>query len=313
MCSSDLNLVGAGSWPLRRYFNREFQPWRQLETLKTPGSGRIMVWLDGLIPPLLRRELIVACREAMKHRPVTLVSTQMIEVGVDLDFDAALVDYQGLAATIQRGGRVGREGRSQPCEVEVFALVDDDGESSFAQLISVREKHDFRLNAAPFNTVYEAESLFLKGEQRFFRNWNDRVYRDSELAENLAKLQQKVFAGMSVDKIYDRFFSIDMVSPQHLGARFENAQFVAELFDSENAEPIVLVESQACYEELCRLNSLVERQSSSPEDRRVLLKLLSERTITPSRKVLPELGLNYCGRIDYPDRIEVYRIDSLIL
>lgn len=28
---------------------------------------------------------------------VTLVSTQMIEVGVDLDFDAAFIDYQGLA------------------------------------------------------------------------------------------------------------------------------------------------------------------------------------------------------------------------
>lgn len=308
-----VNLVGAGSWPLRQYFNQEFQPWRQLETLKTPGSGRIMVWLDGLVPPLLRRELIIACREAMQRRPVTLISTQMIEVGVDLDFDAALVDYQGLAATIQRGGRVGREGRSQPCEVEVFALVNDDGESSFAQLISVREKNDSRLKTSPFNMIYEAEKKFLSEEQRFFRNWNDRAYRDSELAESLSGFQQEVFSRMSVDRIYDRFFSIDMVSPQHLGAKFENAQFVAELFDSENAEPIVLVESQSYYEELCRLNGLVEKQLSSPEDRQKFLKLLIDRTITPSRKVLPELGLNYCGRIDYPDRLDVYRIDSLIL
>jgi len=272
-----------------------------------------MVWLDGLVPPVLRRELITACREAMKRRPVTLISTQMIEVGVDLDFDAALVDYQGLAATIQRGGRVGREGRSEPCTVAVFSLVGDDDESSFARLISVREKHDIRLRTSPFDAIYKAEKMFLSREQRFFRNWGDQIYHDSELAENLSKFQQEVFSGMGVDRIYDRFFSINMVSTQFLGASFEKAQFVAELFDSEDSEPIVLVESQACYEELCRLNSRIEKQSSSPEDRRTFLKLLIDRTITPSRQVLPELGLNYCGRIDYPDSLAVYRIDSLIL
>ena len=89
-----VNLIGEGSWPLRQRFQQAYNPWRQLEELKTPGTGRIMVWLDGLVPPLLRRDLITACRDAMRRRPVTLVSTQMIEVGVDLDFDAAFIYYQ---------------------------------------------------------------------------------------------------------------------------------------------------------------------------------------------------------------------------
>ena len=112
----------------------------------------------------------------MKHRPVTLISTQMIEVGVDLDFDAGLIDYQGLAATIQRGGRVGRNGRAEECEVGVFSLIDDTGKSTRTRLLEVREKYDSRLKVAPFDQIYKVESRFLKLEETFFRTWEKTIH-----------------------------------------------------------------------------------------------------------------------------------------
>ena len=147
-----VNLIEQGSWPLRRLFGQPFQPWQQLKELQTPGSGRIIVWLDGLVPPGLRRDLITAAREAMKHRPLTLISTQMIEVGVDLDFDTALIDYQGIAATIQRGGRVGRNGRAEPCHVGVFELEDNESNSSWSRILAVRER-DPRWIISAFESV----------------------------------------------------------------------------------------------------------------------------------------------------------------
>ncbi|MDD4818065.1 MAG: CRISPR-associated endonuclease Cas3'' [Victivallaceae bacterium] len=307
-----VNLVGGGSWALRRCFDRGFQPWNDLTEADSPGTGRLMVWLDGLVPPGLRRELLAACRRAMRERPLTLISTQMVEVGVDLDFDAALVDYQGLAATIQRGGRVGREGRDKPCEVEVFSLVNED-KSSFEQLISAREKNAIRLKVPPFDKLYRYEQHFLLKEQRFFDNWGEHDYHDSDLAAKLTELQGASFSGTDGNENCQKLFSVDQVSSQNIGASFQKAQFVAELFDSENGDPIVLVESQECYDELRRLNTKIGGNASSAADRQRFLQMLADRTITPSGKVRFELGVVCCGYIDYPDHMGVYRLDSLVL
>jgi len=87
---------------------------------------------------------------------------------------------------------------------------------------------------------------------------------------------------------------------------------VAELFDPDRSDAIVVVESQDIFEELSRLNQLITSQKSQPEDRRRFISLQTDRTITPSPKIKDELGLSCCGYIDYPERIGVYRLDSLI-
>lgn len=310
-----VNLIGAGSWPLRKFFQQPFAPWKQLEELRRPGDGRLVVWLDGLVPPGLRRELILACREAMKRRPVTLISTQMIEVGVDLDFDAALIDFQGLAATIQRGGRVGRNGRAEPCEVKVFALVDEDGTSTRARLLEVQQNHDLRLKTPPFDQIYREELKFLKQEEEFFLKWNgDTVLRDSDLSAKLAEIQRNVFARLSASGLMEKWLSISAFSPQTLGCTFENTQWVAELFGEERGSELVLVESQEIFEQLSKLNGKIAADSSSPEERKQFLTLVNDRKIAPASAVLPELGLgDPVGRISYPDELPVYLAAAMIL
>lgn len=43
--------------------------------------------------------------------PVTLVATQCVEAGVDLDFHTVYTDFQNLSSVIQRAGRTGRQNR----------------------------------------------------------------------------------------------------------------------------------------------------------------------------------------------------------
>ncbi len=70
-----------------------------------------------------RKQVIGRTRECLKNgsEPVVLVSTQTIEAGVDLDFDAAFRDLAPLESIIQVAGRVNRSGeKGKHCPVYVF-------------------------------------------------------------------------------------------------------------------------------------------------------------------------------------------------
>ncbi|WP_293965796.1 CRISPR-associated helicase Cas3', partial [uncultured Porphyromonas sp.] len=80
--------------------------------------------------------------EEIRHRlkagePVRVVSTQLVEAGVDLDFPVVYRAMAGLDSVMQAAGRCNREGRmAEPGEVYIFSLTDGTnalGEMNWAQ------------------------------------------------------------------------------------------------------------------------------------------------------------------------------------
>ena len=80
--------------------------------------------------------------EEIRHRlkdgePVRVVSTPLVEAGVDLDFPVVYRAMAGLDSVMQAAGRCNREGRmAEPGEVYIFRLTDGTdipGEMSWAQ------------------------------------------------------------------------------------------------------------------------------------------------------------------------------------
>ncbi len=288
-----VNLVADASWPLRRNFLAEYNPWRELEKLNADSTDRAVICLDGLVPPILRRDIVRACKQIMKNgkRKITLISTQMIEVGVDLDFDEAFVDFQGLAATIQRGGRVGREGRGTPCPVHVFSLMRNDGKSSFDILADAALK-DPRNLCSPFDELNRYTAMFQKRDMEFFRRWTSDVsFMDSELTDSLSALQEKVFANAKADYLLEKLFHIETVSSTPLGASFDNAQYMAELFGPDDRDIAVVVDDRGIIARLTELDRKIRENSSSPEERSEFTRLLADYQISVNRKLFPELGL----------------------
>ncbi len=83
-----------------------------LTTHQTPQHRKAII---RLINYLLKRD-----------EAIILVSTQLIEAGVDLDFDIGYREFAPFSSIIQMAGRVNREGKSkEPCEVIVFDYIEE--------------------------------------------------------------------------------------------------------------------------------------------------------------------------------------------
>jgi CRISPR-associated endonuclease/helicase Cas3 len=75
-----------------------------------------------------RQEKLSLCKERLGARqPIILISTQLIEAGVDIDFPVVFRDLCPLPNLVQSAGRCNRNGE-QPCgKVFFFVLVGDNG------------------------------------------------------------------------------------------------------------------------------------------------------------------------------------------
>ncbi|MCF6191903.1 MAG: CRISPR-associated helicase Cas3', partial [Candidatus Hydrothermae bacterium] len=92
--------------------------WRALHDLGVESS-----YLSTNILPLHRKKRVQWLQRRLKEPgPLLVVSTQVVEAGVDLDFDVVFRELSPLDALIQSAGRCNREGRKEKGEVYRFTF-----------------------------------------------------------------------------------------------------------------------------------------------------------------------------------------------
>ncbi len=92
------------------------------------NAGRpVLCYLSTNIIPKERLRRISTLKKLLDHhRRVLVVSTQLVEAGVDLDFDKAVRDIGPIDSVIQVGGRCNREWRKEKGKVYIIRIVDEE-------------------------------------------------------------------------------------------------------------------------------------------------------------------------------------------
>ncbi|WP_070465912.1 CRISPR-associated helicase/endonuclease Cas3 [Porphyromonas sp. HMSC065F10] len=101
------------------------QVYRALRDLPKVNVGE-MIHLSRSMCSAHLRKAIETIKERMREgEPTKVISTQLIEAGVDLDFPCVWRAHSGLGSIIQAGGRCNRDGKmEQRGQVFVFSLTD---------------------------------------------------------------------------------------------------------------------------------------------------------------------------------------------
>jgi CRISPR-associated endonuclease/helicase Cas3 len=94
------------------------------------GKAENVLLLNTYFIPDDRTGIIKKAQELLKNnKKVILISTQLIEAGVDIDFPIVYRDLCPLPSLIQSSGRCNRNNKLKKGEVFFFELVDDNGRS----------------------------------------------------------------------------------------------------------------------------------------------------------------------------------------
>lgn len=106
---------------------------------KLRGDG--VFHLSTYMTPAHLGRTIGAIRERLARGEKCLVlSTSLIEAGVDVDFPAVFREMAGLDSIIQAGGRCNREGKRRPDESIVYVFSREDPSARFSGVAAITER-----------------------------------------------------------------------------------------------------------------------------------------------------------------------------
>ncbi len=141
-----------------------------------------VVHLSTMLVPVHRAYRI---REIADGKHKIVVSTQLIEAGVDLDFDVVIRDFAPLDSIVQTAGRANRNAKSQQGG-KVFVIRLDDGKyaRSVYDIILLSATEDFLKNKSQIT-----ESQLLQELEKYFSDIKQRIYQEesNELLKHIQK------------------------------------------------------------------------------------------------------------------------------
>lgn len=140
------------------------------ELKKRNFETRRFTYLSGSILPYRRKQLIKLIQRRIDNQiPQIIVSTQVVEAGVDIDLDIVYRDFAPLDSINQSAGRCNRNGMKGKGTVKLFnsgkSKIYDDilmqiTENIFKDYGAIIEEHEFySLNQQYFNKVQEKITL----------------------------------------------------------------------------------------------------------------------------------------------------------
>jgi CRISPR-associated endonuclease/helicase Cas3 len=144
---------------------------------------------------------------ANKER-VILISTQIVEVSLDIDYNVLFTEIAPIDAIIQRAGRVNRKGKEEVSDIYVFDVKDDE-----KGYLPYKEEQINESRNILSNIKIHSELDYLDRNNEFYESL--RNYYETELKENrLDEFLKQIYEKKSIDKALqtrDGFLTVPVV------------------------------------------------------------------------------------------------------
>jgi CRISPR-associated endonuclease/helicase Cas3 len=133
-----------------------------------------LFYLSTLLTPNHRSAKIAEIKRRLKENlPVVVISTQLIEAGVDVDFPIVYRSIAGIDSIIQAGGRANREGKMANLgEVIIFESTDNPTPRALQNTVSI---------AKETISVCGDNAFGLEGIKKYFELFYNSLERDDEM------------------------------------------------------------------------------------------------------------------------------------
>ncbi|MEY8304158.1 CRISPR-associated helicase Cas3' [Anaerosalibacter bizertensis] len=185
---------------------------------KLRDTDRKVYYLSTNILPIHRSERIKEIEEQLRcNENIILVSTQVVEAGVDLDFDVVIRDIGPIDSVIQCAGRCNRNNRNEVGDVYIYSIVDETGKNfgnyvygntlvSISKEIlqgkeAINEEEYFKLINEYFNQIKQNKSQDMS--RKFIESIEILDFSEGEYSINRFSLIQNNPGYIDVFFIYD--------------------------------------------------------------------------------------------------------------
>ncbi|MBS4535594.1 CRISPR-associated helicase Cas3' [Clostridium sp. D2Q-14] len=173
--------------------------------------NREVLYLSTNIVPKERKERIKIIKDIMNFKPI-VISTQVIEAGVDLDFDVVIRDLAPLDSIIQAAGRCNRNNKDKG-EVKVVRMIKDDNDL-YGKYVYGNMLLNITHEILKGKSLEESDFLYIV-EEYFKETYKKKNTKDEYMKyrEAIEKLDFDIIKGFSVienrPNYVDAFFEID--------------------------------------------------------------------------------------------------------
>lgn len=165
--------------------------------------------LSTLMCPVHRQETLAEIRKCLKDKQTCkVVSTQLIEAGVDVDFPVVYRSVAGIDSIVQSAGRCNREGRIQEGKVFVFKPVSEyskikgylEKTAKISEMVFRRYDDPISLDAID---CYFKELYFFEGKEAldkksviscFEERWNQLEFDFKTAAERFKLIEDNTYS-----------------------------------------------------------------------------------------------------------------------
>lgn len=288
--------------------------------------------LSGTILESRRLEIIAFLKkhQQTKGMKVLLITTQVVEAGVDIDMDLGFKNVSLIDSDEQLAGRVNRNVNKKGCEVWLFKTNEP----------GILYKEDLRLKAMRDMTLPERRAVL---EDKDFGKLYDRVFtkieqqNHSALVENFQDNYLPLFQKLDFPAVHEKFKLIEQQTlsvfvPLTLPLKIENPQGEQEDFFSEHELQFLEqsgigmngdseVDGAAVwryYRMLCENNEKPADFVASKIEQKTLQGILSKFTFSVFDSPKNRLGLRcFCDETDSFENYfvltryeELYRLES---